>query len=286
MDVHPRTVLADSLQSESVGNLAHFQYGLVTGQVQVAVALLIHDPLRPVHHILTLVAALGEVPSVATQQFTVAHVQAFAQFEHLRACVVDIVLALHIVAGRVQHIGDRVTQRQVSPRTHVEGAGGIDAAILHLDPLALTQIHVAKGFASFQHGFDLLGQPTLIQGDVDKARWCHIHLRDIGDLLHTVDDAPANLDRVECRFFRLFERPVDGGDHLQGQAGGIVAVILLPGALDEHLRNLGAGQATLALRLSRCIVDKIRDLVSDHPIPSIPNSDHSHLGGWRTISAV
>ena len=154
---------------------------------------------------------------------------------------------MHIVAGGIQDIGDRVAQNQIPAEPHVQWTGGIGAAVLYLHPLAFSQIGRAIGIASLKDLLHLLGQPPTVQRDVDKARRCHAGLFDERRGLHAVHDAPADFHGTQGGLFGFFEGAVDVGDHLERQASRIVAMLRPPGALHDHLGDINFGQAPLLL---------------------------------------
>src|SRR5688572_7525028 len=98
---------------------------------QEVIAILVSDLLRVVKHVFAQVAICGD-------RFIFALVLGIAGIERrnkgveLGAAVIDVELALHLVAGGNQHVGQRIAEHGVAGATIVDWAGGIGAYIFNL----------------------------------------------------------------------------------------------------------------------------------------------------------
>ena len=59
---------------------------------------------------------------------------------HLAAMVVDVVLALHIVASVLEDVAERVAERRPAAMADVEGADGVRGDELDLVLLAIAEV--------------------------------------------------------------------------------------------------------------------------------------------------
>ena len=105
------------------------------GEVGQRVAVLGHDVPRQIDEVSAVVALLGHL-RVAAHDLQVARLHRRREQIHLQARVVEVVLALHDLAGGLQRPGQRVAQRRVPRVSDVQRPGGVRADELHLHAAA------------------------------------------------------------------------------------------------------------------------------------------------------
>ncbi len=101
------------------------------GRVLERVAALVLERTRDIADILALVAVLGQ-RRVDSQLLQIAHAHRLAEQLHLAPAVVEVVLARHLEAGRLEHARDRVTEHRVAAVADGERSGGIGGQELDL----------------------------------------------------------------------------------------------------------------------------------------------------------
>ncbi len=90
--------------------------------------------LRHLGDVLACVAALGRRLTVQPR------VDRLSEHARLRVLVVDVVLALGLVARELEEPGQRVAEDGPAPVTDVQGPGRVHAEELDLEPLGVTQV--------------------------------------------------------------------------------------------------------------------------------------------------
>ena len=146
--------------------------------------------LRIVKHVFARVP-IGWNRLVAAQQLRIPCIEGGDEERKLGAGVVDVELALHVVARRLQHVGQRIAQNGVARPTVVDGAGGIGADKLDLPALAAPTVDVPECGTRFDDGRHLLLQPRIRQAQVDEARAGDLDLPDRPILRQVLDDRPG-----------------------------------------------------------------------------------------------
>ncbi len=116
---------------------------------------------------------------------------------------------------------------------------------------------MAKLFALFQDGLYLPRQPYVREADVDEAGMGYLHRAKVVRAFHTGDYFFCNLDRGHSR----------QASHAQADRRGVVAVALIFGALQDHLRQVEFGQVALLLCFFDGVFDKLDDVVADQLSP-------------------
>jgi len=184
-----------------------------------------------------LIAFSGQgIGFLAAELLQVADGQALAEFLDLVACIVDVELTGHIIAGPVQHSGQAVAQSAAAGVAHVHGAGGVGRNELHvvLGTLAVVGAAVLLVGAGTQHH---AGPEGGGEEQVDKAGAGHFHLGK-----HAVLDGR-----------QMGQKGI--GDHLgglapgagtgHGQIGSDVTVLGVGRDLHDKSGQLGLGQSAV-----------------------------------------
>ncbi len=109
--------------------------------LEEAVAVLVAHLPRQIDHVLALVMVLLQ-GSLNAERLLVAPVERLGEGPHLRARVVQVVLALHLPAGSLEHPCDRVAEHCVPGGAHVQGTGGVGADEFHLARPPMAQIDI------------------------------------------------------------------------------------------------------------------------------------------------
>ena len=236
---------AQALRAEGIGRCRRIE-------VQELLAPIPGDRLRQVDHVAPHVAPRREV-GLASEVLPVARHERLAEDAHLRPGVVDVVLALDVVAGGLQHAGQHVAQHRAAAVADLQRAGGVGRDELHLQRLPGAQIDRAPGVRRGQHRVDLRALPVGRQPQVDEAGRRDLDRGDQRPGPQRLRDRPRDLQR----------RALDRARQPQRHAARVVAVLGVLGPLDG---DLGAGQARQrAARLG--VVERCRDRVT-HVVPN------------------
>ena len=158
--------------------------------------------LRIANHVLAQVA-LGRQRLVAAKQLHVAGIEGGGKKLELGAGVVDVELALHFVAGRLQHVGQGIAQHCVACAAVVDRAGRVGADKFDLPALAAATLDVAKRVAGLHDGCHLLLQPGIGEANVDKARTGHLDRTHRAARRNVVGNGLGNLARRHSGRARL-----------------------------------------------------------------------------------
>ena len=102
--------------------------------------------------------------------------------------VVDVVLALHAVAGVLHHAAEGVAKRSPAAVANVERAHGIGRDELDLDLLARADVRAAKVVALLAHGAEDLVVGRGREVEVHEAGACDLDLGDARVGRHVVHD--------------------------------------------------------------------------------------------------
>jgi len=148
----------------------------------------------------------------------------------LGVLVVDVVLALHGVAGEGEHARDRVAQDHAAAVADVQGPGRVHARELDLHLLAASQL--ARSVTGAERGDRAhdLAQPAVAEPEVDvAARGLGGHLRDV--------DARGQLLRDLGRGLPQDARQLESG------AARVIAVLPVAGALELEVGHLVVSHA-------------------------------------------
>jgi len=161
------------------GDAAIAQLGarLLAFGAQVALAFLVPQPLSDLRHVLAGVTVLRD-RHVAVVELLVAGVQGAREDRDLRARVVDVVLLLHLVPPRAQHVGESGADGGAASVADVQWARGIGGDVLHLHARASAAIAGGVALAGLGDRGGLGGHPTGREVEVEEARRRDLHLGD------------------------------------------------------------------------------------------------------------
>ena len=172
--------------------------------------------------------AVGRRLGRPAQQAQVGRLDAGPELVDLAAGVVEVVLALDLVAGGGEQVGQGVAGRGEAGVADVQRPGRVGRDELDVDPLPVAEVDGAERLALGQDPADQPGEPALVEPDVDEPGTGHL---DPGHPVGQLQVGDHGLgDRPGRRLGRL------GQD--QGHVGGPVAVLGQPRPLQ---RGLGDG---------------------------------------------
>ena len=123
----------DALQAQR----ADLGEGGLARQLEEAGALFARRCPRPMSIMYGAVIAVFGHRHVLAERLGVARKERLVKGTHAAAGVVDIVLALDVIAGGLQHRGDGIAQHGVARRADVQRAGGIGADVFDLHRCAV-----------------------------------------------------------------------------------------------------------------------------------------------------
>ena len=180
-------------------------------------------------------------------ELQVAPLDGASEHVHLRAVVVDVVLAVHVVAREVEHVAHGVAERSPAAMAHVQGTGRVRRDELVVQLQAVAKVAPAPVGALLAHLLQHLVVRGGVQVEVDEAGTCDLHLRDGVALRHVGDDRLRDLCGGHvgkaC------------GAHRDG--GAPVAVRRVGGTLDAELLHLELRQVACGLRRGDRLLDKL-----------------------------
>ncbi len=159
----------------------------------------------------------------------VAGVEGGAEGAGLGAGVVDVVLALDVVARGFEDGGDGVAEHRAAAVADVEGAGGVGGDELDLDAVAPAEGDVAPGGTGVDDGVDLGALPVEAEADVDEAGRSDADLADEVAGFDAGGDLLGDLQRLA----------LDGAGEAERDGAGVIAVLGLLGAFDFDLAGDG-----------------------------------------------
>jgi len=253
VDAQPFDGLPDAGQYLRQPDLAQLGDGFLLRHIQEAIAVFGHDLARQVDDVCALVVLLVQ-RRVEAERLLVTQKYGFREGTHLRARVIDVILALHLPARSRQQVAEAVAQHGIAGGPHVELAGGVRADELHLARLAAAQVDVAiLPAAGFDFGH-LAGQPGIAQPEIDEARREHLRLPERGMCRQVRRNGLGNRQGRHAR--RLSE--------LHGDAGGIVTVLQVFGTPDLDGGDFEGGQAAALLCSRDALSHNFRDVVANH----------------------
>ena len=165
-------------------------------------------------------------------QLHVAVGDGVAKDVHLGTVVVDVELALDVIAGVAHHAAERIAQSGPAAVTHVHGADGVggDELDLGLETAAdvgLSEVH-ALGASLCQHG--VVGRG--VEVEVDEARAGDLHLGEGSVLGHVGRDGVGD----------LLGGAVGELGRLKGAGGGPLTVRSVSRSLQAAILQVERGQ--------------------------------------------
>ena len=178
-----------------------------------------------------------------------------AERVHLVAVVVDVVLALHVIARVLEDAGERVSQGRPASVADVQRAHGVGRDELHLDALAGAEVGAAEVGA-----LDASRAKDLVAGghgqiDVDEAGSGDVHVVDLGRVGQVLGDGLGD----------GAGRHVGGLGAAQGNGARPVSVRGIGRALETEVSDLELRQLTGRLRLLDRCADQLLDRL-DHDV--------------------
>src|SRR5437763_1858360 len=117
--------------------------------------------------VLAAIIRLGQL-DVAPKRLLVAHPHTVRQVLHLGAGIVVVVLTLHLPPYSGQQAGDAVPQRGVAAGADMHWPRWVGADELHLDSTLIADGQGPERSRLGQDGVDLLTEPIVGQGEVQK----------------------------------------------------------------------------------------------------------------------
>ena len=209
--------------------------GHLEGVVAQAVAFLRAQRARDLDHVVALVAVVGKAHLHAAE-FQVAQPDAGAEDVHLPAGVVDVVLAVHLVAAGFEDVGQGGAVGRAAAVADVQRAVGVGGDELHRHRLARFLRLPAVAVALLEHAAHGADQAGRADPEVDEAG--------AGDL-GTLDEARLR-QGVEQLLGQLARAAPDALGHQHRDVAGVVAVRLVARALDGEVRFVARRQFAVA----------------------------------------
>jgi len=121
-------------------------------------------------------------------------VEGFGEDAHLGAGVVDVVLALDVVAGGCEDAGEGVAKDGAAAVADLQGAGGVGGDELDLQLLSVADVDGAPGVGVGEDVVDLFALPVRGETQVDEARGGDFNGVDEGAGLDGVGDGLGDVE--------------------------------------------------------------------------------------------
>ena len=150
LDPQERQVVANLFDHQLQAALGQLWWRVVAA-LQPAVALLVLELPGHVDHVRALVAAIGQ-RDLASELLLIASEQGPAEEADLRAGVVDVVLALDLEAGGVQHRGQCVSENRAASVADLQRSGRVGRDEFDLDAMSGALIDPAPLVSCVDHG--------------------------------------------------------------------------------------------------------------------------------------
>jgi hypothetical protein len=214
--------------------------------------VLLHDLRGQILDVRTLIQALAlrHVLAVGPQR------QRHAEVVHLVAGVVDVELARDVGAGRFQQPAQGVADGGPPGVAQVQRARRVGGDELQVDVLAGEGLAAAVRLALLD---DALGQFARGPGGQAQVEETGPGYVDPGDAVHPAQTLGEQLGQGA-------RRHAGGLGQLEGDVGGVVAVVAVLRSLDGHgLENRGQGQRTLGDGGVDGVEDGLGKLLGSHP---------------------
>ena len=179
----------------------------------------------------------------------VAHSHRLTEDVHLRTVVVNVVLALHVEVGVLEHVAQRVADGGPATVAHVQRTGGVGRDELDLGAQAVAHVDLAPVVARLDDGTEDLVVGSGVEVEVDEAGASDLDLGHRAALGHVRHDGRGDL----------------GGSHVGEACGshchrrGPVAVTRISRSLDATVGDLELGQISCGLCSGECLLDKLLD---------------------------
>ena len=177
---------------------------------------------------------------------------------HLAACVVDVVLALHVESGRFEDVRDTCAVRRAPAVPDVERAGGVGGDELHLNAPAVSERRVRALRAGDEDAAHYRGERLRRDAEVDEARPGDRNRRDRGRFRQPCQDALGDLTRLAL---------CDAGKG-EGYRTGEIAMAAPAAALDRDLRQRIERKLSFVAKCRQRVLEERSDVLlhwSDTP---------------------
>jgi hypothetical protein len=215
-----------------------------------AVAFLRAQAARDVDDVVALVAVVGKA-HVDAAQFEVAQPHRHREDVHLAPGIVDVVLALHGMAGGFEQVRHAGAERGAAAVPDMQRAIGVGRDELDLYRLARLGRGVPVTLAVFEHAPQRAQAAGLVQMEIDEARAGDL---DLGDVLRARHRGGEGLGQ----FARL--APGRLGQQ-QGDIGRVVAVLAGLAAFDHEGRLGLVRQVAVALEIEQGLQHQFAQMV-------------------------
>ncbi len=146
---------------------------------------------------------------------------------HLPAGVVDVVLAVHGIAGRIEQVGERGTERGVPAVAHVQRSRGVRRDELDDHALPGALLAPAIGRAEVEHAQQFQVPRGRREMEIDEARASDFDFRDELTRRQRVHDRLGDVARLALR----------NPGKLHCRIGGEIAVGRVAGAFDRRYES-------------------------------------------------
>ena len=141
-------------------------------------------------------------------RFLVAQVDRAGQHIDLRAAIVDVVLARHVVAREIQQAGQRIAKDGAAGVTHVQRPRRVRRDVFHVHPLACPQGGAAEVRAGLKNGLGHILPDRRGQPQVQKAGTGHFRRGDACVFCQPRGERLGNVTGLHLGGFRQHHRGV------------------------------------------------------------------------------
>ena len=221
------------------------------------VAMGLGEPLPDRDHVVAWIKAFGDLADILAQRLPVAQVGRAPELVDLGAGIVHVVFAHHLVAGLLEHIGQRIAEHRAAAMADMHRPRRVGGNVFDLRALARAEVRRAESCTRRNDVPHELPPPCVREANVEEAR-------------------PRNLDSVDVAvpFEARGQRHRDVPGLLSGALGqhhrrvrGHIAVRRVPRLLDVHAREIEIPrQRSVILQSGKRRCDLIRDIAIDvHP---------------------
>ena len=183
--------------------------------------------------IVARIKALRNVADGLAERLAVAQEGRAREHIDLRAGVVDIIFARHIVTGEHQQIGERIAEHRTTTVTDVHRAGRIGGDVFDVDLFVRTHCRATVVGAAVENDAQFLAPDVGLERQIDEARTGDVNLGHQRFGAQCLGNGVGQFARLLAGVFRQHHRGV--GRH--------VAVARIARRLDHDARQIGlAGQ--------------------------------------------
>ncbi len=184
----------------------------------------LHHEFGNLDHVVATVVLLGPLDRAA-QLLVHAQAQRVAEHPHLNTRIVEVILALDLIAGGGQQTAQHVAHHGATRVADVERAGGVGADKLDQDPNAIAGAGLTECGSVGDDAAEYARSGLARHAEVDEARPRDRGLAHQPRTVEVIQQFFRNLARVAFHQFR----------QLHGDIGGIIAVLAVTRHFDEGL---------------------------------------------------